>query len=1114
MAILKDLIVHGASHFIGKTFINDSHIAKINESNVPENPKFTDTIATGEVTGSGNGITDVSINDGNFSFTKGNFLTSQNTAALFTGTSSDTGNAATTNGNTYLILQDGNNYSRRKIAGTDLTQVTSNANGDISVSTKFANQQANKFFGGPSSGNAAAPNFREIELEDLPHDTVITAGSNSQNLPTTQAVAAYVDNIQIGGRNYLRNTKFFTGWINDQNLSGTGNVTYGEGEDEYVIINVSEGDENEDDVDEINEQQIITNEEVTTGTDVVAGDTVFINTDEGILDFPQSEENSANVIIAVRPNYNVNYSYLRKRNVTFSAEVQGEAGIPLSIMMNPFLSDTEGGNILKYTQVYLAFNGGDGSETTFTPASSDLWYKVSATVNFNDASFFNQGTSSIDYSNCFLGVKITRKTNNKNHFLLRRPKIEIGTEVTDWVPALEDNEVDSAEIGIKKNLFPSSLYQHFTVKDSKIKEKTLIKREDTGWCKVKEGKKYTISRRENTNTSYNFYFTATEPKNGTDADLFLSWPKAVLPKDVDNISKFPLKNTIEIPKGMNYIFVQSTPSIGTKRNDYNLKIEEGSNATGWEHYEADLITTPQMFGAYGDGIHDDTEALQKALNASNNVFLPKGIYLVNYPLIVNNSTHLYGIGSESKIKANIGFSKQNIPHGAGVSLLQNNIYKFMNTYSEQILGTRASYVLNLIDSHQAYAFGITSYKTSSFIFENFNINCNCNGTSDNMQVAGIKVLKTYDNGFIRGVSVEKTRYQGIHVGFPYSYMDCLSIFAQIKTYTQQQNETTVTKKGIALQTLQNEDKVSITDHQADANDKTFWTAPNPNRNYMSYKQRMLFNNDRYTIPEGYQTETPCPGVVVTENGKTYYKVNYDFYTDSFKKEIQDNPIYAELRFFDYFHNSIIFSNSLKSSSTVLDYGGWRKDGSRSQTLSISGCLFKGTTGYASATPLGELYNALETNLSDSKFLLGSLPKKGNKNYYHDQPCFKADYCTDIYVRGCSFTNGKYAIFLSNSCNYFRLIGNTYERIPKNNDANNYYASDTPVGTKSACIYVMGISGTDLCRRGIIIETPYSNANSVVKLHNAERIQVIGAITALQESGTCRNNALNSFLTMG
>lgn len=51
MAHLKDLIVNGASRFIGKVFINDSHIKTINGVEVTETPKFTDTTALGSMTG-------------------------------------------------------------------------------------------------------------------------------------------------------------------------------------------------------------------------------------------------------------------------------------------------------------------------------------------------------------------------------------------------------------------------------------------------------------------------------------------------------------------------------------------------------------------------------------------------------------------------------------------------------------------------------------------------------------------------------------------------------------------------------------------------------------------------------------------------------------------------------------------------------------------------------------------------------------------------------------------------------------------------------------------------------------------------------------------------------
>jgi len=51
MAQLKDLIVNGVSRFIGKVYINDSHITTINDVAVTDNPKFTDTTDLTAMTG-------------------------------------------------------------------------------------------------------------------------------------------------------------------------------------------------------------------------------------------------------------------------------------------------------------------------------------------------------------------------------------------------------------------------------------------------------------------------------------------------------------------------------------------------------------------------------------------------------------------------------------------------------------------------------------------------------------------------------------------------------------------------------------------------------------------------------------------------------------------------------------------------------------------------------------------------------------------------------------------------------------------------------------------------------------------------------------------------------
>lgn len=77
MANLKELIVNGVSHFIGKVFINDSHITTINGVEVTENPKFTDTVTTATTSGNGNAVTAISASNGSLTVTKGTtFLTS------------------------------------------------------------------------------------------------------------------------------------------------------------------------------------------------------------------------------------------------------------------------------------------------------------------------------------------------------------------------------------------------------------------------------------------------------------------------------------------------------------------------------------------------------------------------------------------------------------------------------------------------------------------------------------------------------------------------------------------------------------------------------------------------------------------------------------------------------------------------------------------------------------------------------------------------------------------------------------------------------------------------------------------------------------------------------
>lgn len=55
-------------------------------------------------------------------------------------------------------------------------------------------------------------------------------------------------------------------------------------------------------------------------------------------------------------------------------------------------------------------------------------------------------------------------------------------------------------------------------------------------------------------------------------------------------------------------------------------------------------------GAKGDGVTDDTEALQKAINISSKVVIPKGVFIVSKSLTLKDSIIIQGVGESSIIK--------------------------------------------------------------------------------------------------------------------------------------------------------------------------------------------------------------------------------------------------------------------------------------------------------------------------------------------------------------------------------------------------------------------------------------------------------------------------------
>lgn len=64
--------------------------------------------------------------------------------------------------------------------------------------------------------------------------------------------------------------------------------------------------------------------------------------------------------------------------------------------------------------------------------------------------------------------------------------------------------------------------------------------------------------------------------------------------------------------------------------------------TGMESNACRKEVTPQQFGAVADGIHDDTQAIQEALNQRGKVVFPDGTYLISSKLTIHSGTYLLG----------------------------------------------------------------------------------------------------------------------------------------------------------------------------------------------------------------------------------------------------------------------------------------------------------------------------------------------------------------------------------------------------------------------------------------------------------------------------------------
>lgn len=198
------------------------------------------------------------------------------------------------------------------------------------------------------------------------------------------------------------------------------------------------------------------------------------------------------------------------------------------------------------------------------------------------------------------------------------------------------------------------------------------------------------------------------------------------------------------------------------------------------------FVTPQMYGAYGDGEHDDTQALFNALADNDNVYLPNGEYLITQSIDLTAQKKLFSnCGSGTIVYKGTGsvfyLGKRTMIDGITVRVANTGVDAVFNT-DNRIFPSNTSSLLtevnnievnfeavnkeatliNIIASNKDYK------KVSGLHNQHYsNIRVEGNGTIG----YGIKICTSFDNPYEAGVTgalpwITNLRFNHIWLGSP------------------------------------------------------------------------------------------------------------------------------------------------------------------------------------------------------------------------------------------------------------------------------------------------------------------------------------------------------------
>lgn len=145
-------------------------------------------------------------------------------------------------------------------------------------------------------------------------------------------------------------------------------------------------------------------------------------------------------------------------------------------------------------------------------------------------------------------------------------------------------------------------------------------------------------------------------RNGTPARLYVNAPYSIL---VQNKNGSTIYSTQDSPDRYSSDMISIVGFNGQTGTVADLTQNDGADWIGYQPPGAGIARTAQEkmrdivsvkdFGAVGDGVADDTSAIQSAINASANVLLPPGTYKITKLSIINKTDFLL-IGYGARIE--------------------------------------------------------------------------------------------------------------------------------------------------------------------------------------------------------------------------------------------------------------------------------------------------------------------------------------------------------------------------------------------------------------------------------------------------------------------------------